>query len=283
MMRTQTRTLIWAIRGALAALVALLLACALAGQARAGVGLEYAAATPRVAFTNSLGQTALDFELKGQAPRDVQVEVVRRGYGTVRSLPLRGAQPQTPLSVPWDGRNPAGKFAKIGDYVFKLRNLRNGQVVPMKRVRGKRTFSVRDAIFPVRGRHDYGGGAASYGAGRSGHSHQGHDVFARCGTRLVAPMAGRVQVNGYHGSAGHYVVLDLNRNAVDAVFMHLQHRSWAPVGQPIRTGEQIGKVGATGNARGCHLHFEMWGKPGWYEGGRPFNPVRILLAWDSWS
>jgi murein DD-endopeptidase MepM/ murein hydrolase activator NlpD len=281
--RTETRALIWAIRAALAAMLAILLGLALAGQARAGVGLEYASATPRVGFTNGINPVNLQLELKGQSPRDLQVEVVRRGYGVVRTLPLTGAPPATPLSVAWDGRNPAGKYAKVGDYVFKVRNLATGRPVRMKRVRGKRTFAVRDAVFPVRGRHDLGGAAARYGAGRSGHSHQGHDVFASCGTRVVSPMAGRIQVNSYHGSAGHYVVVDLKRNGVDAVFMHLKHRSWAPVGQPIRTGEQIGKVGATGNAQGCHLHYEMWGAPGWYEGGRPFNPLKILLAWDSWS
>jgi murein DD-endopeptidase MepM/ murein hydrolase activator NlpD len=281
-MRTETR-LIWTIRGALAALVAVLLACALADGARADTGLSYATAKPRAAFTQGLQQAKLRFELKGEKPRDLQIDVVRRGYGVVRSLPWHQAPAGTPLAAAWDVRNPNGKFAKVGDYAFRLRNMRTGVRIPMKGVPGKRTFLVRDAVFPVRGRHDYGAGAARFGARRSGHSHQGHDVFARCGARILAPMIGRIQVSGYHSSAGHYVVLDLKRDGVDAVFMHLKHRSWAPVGQPIRTGEQIGKVGATGNAQGCHLHYEMWGAPGWYEGGRPFNPLRILLAWDSWS
>ena len=35
---------------------------------------------------------------------------------------------------------------------------------------------------------------------------------------------------------------------------------------------------------GCHLHFEMWTKPGWYEGGHAMPSVtRHLKAWDGWS
>jgi murein DD-endopeptidase MepM/ murein hydrolase activator NlpD len=65
--------------------------------------------------------------------------------------------------------------------------------------------------------------------------------------------------------------------------MHLQERSAFKPGDRVRTGQMIGRVGDSGNASGCHLHYEMWTAPGWYRGGDPIDPYRYLKSWDSWS
>lgn len=135
-------------------------------------------------------------------------------------------------------------------------------------------------VFPVRGRHDYGSAGARFGSGRGGRSHQGHDVFARCGTPLVAARGGRVQFRGRHRAAGHYIVIDGARTGLDYAYMHLASASPFRVGDRVRTGQRIGAVGDSGNAHGCHLHFELWSAPGWYEGGRPIDPLRALRTWD---
>jgi murein DD-endopeptidase MepM/ murein hydrolase activator NlpD len=41
-------------------------------------------------------------------------------------------------------------------------------------------------------------------------------------------------------------------------------------------------MGATGNASGCHLHFEMWDGP-WQQGGSVMDPTPHLKRWDEWS
>jgi murein DD-endopeptidase MepM/ murein hydrolase activator NlpD len=65
--------------------------------------------------------------------------------------------------------------------------------------------------------------------------------------------------------------------------MHLSEPSPFQPGDRVFTGQQIGAVGDSGNAQGCHLHFELWSGPGWYDGGDPFDPLPALQAWDSWS
>jgi murein DD-endopeptidase MepM/ murein hydrolase activator NlpD len=39
----------------------------------------------------------------------------------------------------------------------------------------------------------------------------------------------------------------------------------------------------TGDATACHLHFEIWTAPGWYEGGSPIDPLPYLEKWDAYS
>jgi murein DD-endopeptidase MepM/ murein hydrolase activator NlpD len=141
-------------------------------------------------------------------------------------------------------------------------------------------LTADDHVFPVAGKHDFGSAGARFGSGRAGHSHQGHDVFARCGTPMVAAHGGEVQTRKYHSAAGHYVVID-TADGTDYVYMHLAEASPFSPGDLVATGQRIGAVGDSGNARGCHLHFELWSAPGYYEGGRPFDPLPALRAWGS--
>ena len=39
--------------------------------------------------------------------------------------------------------------------------------------------------------------------------------------------------------------------------------------------------GSPATPQGCHLHFEIWSAPGWYDGGKPFDPLPQLQAWDA--
>jgi murein DD-endopeptidase MepM/ murein hydrolase activator NlpD len=132
-------------------------------------------------------------------------------------------------------------------------------------------------VFPIQGAHTYGQGI---GAARGGRSHQGQDVFAACGTSLVSPTNTKVLLSGTQRLAGNYVVLRYKRLRHDYFFAHLATPALVTKGQKLAPGQQIGTVGDTGNASGCHMHFELWKRPGWYRGGRAIDPLPTLLAWD---
>jgi murein DD-endopeptidase MepM/ murein hydrolase activator NlpD len=143
-------------------------------------------------------------------------------------------------------------------------------------------FDFYGHFFPVRGKHNYGQAGARFGAGRSGHTHQGQDVMAACGTKLVAAQGGTVKYTAYQSAAGYYIVIH-GVDGTDNAYMHLAGPTAFTEGDKVFTGQQIGVVGDTGDAEGCHLHFEIWTAPGWYDGGKPIDPLSALQAWDAIS
>jgi murein DD-endopeptidase MepM/ murein hydrolase activator NlpD len=137
-----------------------------------------------------------------------------------------------------------------------------------------------DHRFPVAGAHNFGGPSARFGASRTGHTHQGQDIMAAQGTPVVAPHAGRVTWVAYQAkAAGYYIVITSAGEPYTYVFMHLQAGSTVvKSGQQVTIGQRIAAVGATGDADGPHLHFEIWDGP-WYNGGHPIDPLPFLERW----
>ncbi len=109
-------------------------------------------------------------------------------------------------------------------------------------------------------------------------------MFAKCGTPLVAARGGVVKVKQYHAAAGNYLVIDGGRHR-RRLRLHAPRRADARSARATAStpASASASVGDTGNAVGCHLHFELWGGPGWYDGGKPFDPLPSLQAWDGWS
>jgi murein DD-endopeptidase MepM/ murein hydrolase activator NlpD len=229
---------------------------------------------------------AVSFSYRLASTSNVRVELVRAADGAaVKTWTPGNVAPGQVQTVDWSG-SLAGAAAAPGRYSFRLiAEGPNGQLARSAQAQdfNRDSFDLYGHVFPIRGRHDYGGAGAVFGTGRAGHSHQGHDVFAKCGVRMVAARGGRVQYAGYHRSAGNYMVIDGAGTGEDYAYMHLAEPSPFKAGDRVYTGQRIGAVGETGNARGCHLHFEIWGAPGWYQGGKPINPLPALQSWDAWS
>jgi murein DD-endopeptidase MepM/ murein hydrolase activator NlpD len=238
------------------------------------------------AYVDARRAVTFSFRVSGPAPASLTIELVSAVDGAVvKTWTPPAPAPGQVQSVHWSGRVGRATAAP-GRYSFRLTAAaadgavaRSAQATPVERD----AFDLYDHVFPIRGRHDFGRAGARFGAGRGGRAHEGHDTFAACGTPVAAARGGRVQYAGYHPAAGNYVVIDGSGTSVDYGYMHLLAPTPFVAGDRVYTGQPIGAVGQSGNARGCHLHFELWGAPGWYEGGRPLDPLPSLLAWDAWS
>lgn len=112
--------------------------------------------------------------------------------------------------------------------------------------------------------------SSAYGAPRGGRGdfHRGIDIRAPAGTPVLATSQGTVIVAGDGRGYGRYVVLD-HGNGLRTLYAHLLDIGVRP-GDRVARGEQIGRVGKSGNATGFHLHYEV------HRSGQTVDPIAYL-------
>ena len=91
---------------------------------------------------------------------------------------------------------------------------------------------------------------------RGNRFHAGIDLIANLGAPVAAAAPGRVVFAGpAQGGWGKLVVV-LHRSGVRTLYAHLSAID-VDRGEAVNTGDRVGLVGATGDASGPHLHFEV--------------------------
>jgi lysostaphin len=92
------------------------------------------------------------------------------------------------------------------------------------------------------------------------HSRNAVDVANACGTPVYAAADGLVldaARSGWNGGYGSYVYME-HPNGAKTKYAHLASVA-VEIGDYLKQGDKIGAVGRTGEATGCHLHFEVEG------------------------
>jgi murein DD-endopeptidase MepM/ murein hydrolase activator NlpD len=253
------------------------------------LSLVSAQATPRKSFFYGVHYPSVRFAIAStQAQNDLQIDVVNAAGEVARSFYRNDVEPNVEVRIRWDGTTSEGRPARNGRYSFRIGP--QGATPPQPAARASTSteplnlgFALYGYAFPILGAHEFAMGAGRFGAARTGHTHQGQDTMAACGTPLVAARGGTVQYSGYQSAAGNYIVIDGKGSSLDFMYAHLAEPSPLLTGEQVRTGQAIGIVGDTGDATACHLHFEIWTAPGWYEGGSPIDPLPYLEQWDRYS
>ncbi|MBC2877943.1 MULTISPECIES: M23 family metallopeptidase [Streptomyces] len=129
--------------------------------------------------------------------------------------------------------------------------------------RAKRTYVLPVSSYRITARFGQAGGMWS-------HRHTGTDFAAPTGTPVKAVHGGTITHAGWAGSYGYRIVLRLD-DGTEVWFCHLS--SMVRTKGKVAAGQVIGRVGATGNVTGAHLHLEV--RP---HGGHPVDPLHWLRS-----
>jgi murein DD-endopeptidase MepM/ murein hydrolase activator NlpD len=100
---------------------------------------------------------------------------------------------------------------------------------------------------------DFGHRPNPFGKGHA--FHRGIDMAAPVGTPVQAVAAGTIITARHDRSYGEFVVID-HHNGYRTLYAH-NSKLLVKAGDRVKVGQQIAKVGSTGQSTGPHLHFEI--------------------------
>nr|WP_308120634.1 M23 family metallopeptidase [Streptomyces bambusae] len=125
------------------------------------------------------------------------------------------------------------------------------------------SYSLPTSSYTITSR--YGASGSMWSSGQ----HTGLDFAAPTGTPVKAVAGGTITSAGWSGSYGYRIVLELP-DGTEIWYCHLS--SMSVTSGSVAAGQTIGRVGATGNVTGPHLHLEV------RTGGSTVDPMAWLRS-----
>jgi murein DD-endopeptidase MepM/ murein hydrolase activator NlpD len=189
----------------------------------------------------------LNVDFKGQKPARLFIDLYRVTGESIKEWVLVASANEKEKRLAFEPRQDA-------KYVVRLQPelLRGGQYTVTIR-------NVASLAFPVSGKNRHSIGS-KFGAPRDGgrRKHNGVDIFAPRHTPVVSPSKSAVVYVGDTRIGGKVIWLYDSRRNIYLYFAHLQRQD-VKKHQVIKTGQVIGTVGNSGNAKTTppHLHFSV--------------------------
>ena len=103
--------------------------------------------------------------------------------------------------------------------------------------------------------------------------HKGIDIAGRSGTKILATANGRVESVGKDRYLGWYISIDHGTD-YRTLYAHLVKKPSLGVGQVVKRGQVVGRMGRSGRATAPHLHYAVTKRDGNKE--HPMNPRKFI-------
>ncbi|MGL4571613.1 MAG: peptidoglycan DD-metalloendopeptidase family protein [Clostridium sp.] len=114
-----------------------------------------------------------------------------------------------------------------------------------------------------------GGAITSAFGERWGKNHNGLDIAGNTGDPVMAALDGKVKNVFYERDGYGNVVILEHEGGIETRYAHMS-KTEASIGETVKKGDIVGRIGSTGRSTGPHLHFEV------RVNGNPVNPEKYI-------
>ena len=180
-----------------------------------------------------------------------------KGSKTISAKKAKELTTPDKVDNPFDGNGPID----IDEYqALKVENAKNPFAKSNEFTINFAAYSAAEWCYPLPGAHVI----SPFGGKRR---HSGTDIKTKANDDIHAAFDGQVVLSGVHYGYGNCIILR-HANGLETLYSH-NSKNLVKVGEWVKAGQVIAKVGRTGRATTEHLHFEV------RVNGRPFDSGKL--------
>jgi len=202
----------------------------------------------------ALNAAKLDVEYKKRLKEEVRLEIEEKAKEKEERLEeIKASRSAAEIKL----KSTRSKISRLEQQEDQLLKRSNELVKIIKDLSKKRNYIGGNMVWPVPSCNEIvsGYGMRIHPIYKKYKMHTGIDIDGRYGAAIVAANSGTVILAQWQDGYGYTVIVD-HGGGIATLYAHCS-KILVDVGQEVKAGQTIAKIGSTGISTGPHLHFEV--------------------------